>query len=67
MLVPFCGDSRRLEPEVSQSPGKSLQHLRVSPYVDHGVGVIRRSLGELATLGAVQMNELTADERPSIA
>lgn len=64
MVQAFRRYAGRREPELDKSRGEDAQQLRVDPHID-GVGVVGRPCRELATLGAVQVNELPADHCPA--
>jgi hypothetical protein len=54
-----------LEVEVEERLGEGVEHLGGRADVDDGVDVVGRALGMLTTLGAVEVDQLPAHERPA--
>jgi hypothetical protein len=54
------------EAEVDQDLGEGFEHVRVRADVDDGVNVVGGSLRCRASLGAQEVDQLTADQRPAV-
>ena len=61
VLDTLSRDTVRMETEIGQRLGESAEESFIGAYIDHRIGVIRRSYRKLTTLRAMKVHKLPSD------